>query len=69
VANSNGQQSVGWHFALDAAQSDQIVPSQVLSQSYQVALSDGGQGLLGARFRKNSAVPNPRSRLVPIFCD
>jgi hypothetical protein len=43
VVNSNGQQSVGWHFALDAAPSDQIVPSQVLSQSYQVALSDGGQ--------------------------
>ena len=43
VVNSNGQQSVGWHFALDAAQSDQIAPSQVLSQSYQVALLDGQQ--------------------------
>ncbi len=43
VVNSNGQQSVGWHFALDAAQSDQIVPSHVLSQSYQVTLSDGEQ--------------------------
>ena len=43
VVSSNGQQSVGWHFALSAAQSDQIMPSQVLSQSYEVALLDGQQ--------------------------
>ena len=43
VVSSNGQQSVGWHFALGAAQSDQIMPSQVLSQSYEVALLEGQQ--------------------------
>jgi hypothetical protein len=41
VVNASGQQTVGWHFALGAAQSDQIMPSQVLSQSYEVALLDG----------------------------
>ncbi|MDB5609135.1 MAG: outer rane adhesin like protein [Bradyrhizobium sp.] len=41
ITNSNGSESVGWHFAFDQAQSSQIMPSEVLSQSYELTLSNG----------------------------
>jgi len=41
IANSNGNQSVGWHFTLSDAEAGQIMPSHVLSQSYELAVSSG----------------------------
>jgi hypothetical protein len=41
IAQSNGSNLAEWHFAFDQSQSTQSLPSEVLSQSYELKLSNG----------------------------